>query len=52
MTTNKVDFRAITATVLEDFSCGFTDMVVQFLEQRNTVMTAADGKKRRCLCRC
>ena len=45
MTTRKVDFRAITATVLEDFSYEFTDMVVQFLEQRNTVMTAADCKK-------
>ena len=45
MRANKVDFRAMTSTVLEDFSTGFTDMVVQFLEQRNTVMTVADGKK-------
>ena len=45
MAIKKVDFGTITAAVLEDFSYGFTDMVVQFLEQRNTVMTATDGKK-------
>ena len=45
MTTAKVDFRVITAAVLKDFSYGFTDMIVQFLEQRNTIMSAADGKK-------
>lgn len=46
MATHSVDFRATTTTVLGDFSYGFADMVIQFLETRNTVMTAADGKKK------
>jgi hypothetical protein len=46
MATHNVDFRATTATVLEDFSYGFADMVIEFLEQRNTVMTSADGNKK------
>ena len=46
MTTGKVDFRATTTTVLEDFSYGFADMVIEFLEQRHSVMTTADGKKK------
>lgn len=46
MTIHKVDFRATTAPVLDDFSYGFTDMVIEFLEQRNTVKTSADGKKK------
>ena len=46
MTTHKVDFRTTTTTVLEDFSYGFADMVIEFLEQRNTEMTTADGMKK------
>ena len=46
MATHNVDFRTTTTTVLEDFSYGFADMVIEFLEQRNTVMTTADGKKK------
>ncbi len=46
MSINTIDFRATTAPVLDDFSYGFTDMVIEFLEQRNTVKTSADGKKK------
>ena len=46
MATHNVDFRTTTTTVLEDFSYGFADMVIEFLEQRNTVMTTEDGKKK------
>ena len=45
MTVSKVDFRATTATVLDDFGHGFADIVIQLLEQHNTVITTADGKK-------
>ncbi len=46
MTTGKVDFRTTTTTVLDDFSYGFADMVIEFLEQRNAEMTTVDGKKK------
>lgn len=46
MTTSKVDFRATTSTVLSDFSYGFADLVVEFLEQHNTEVSTADGKKK------
>ncbi|MFV9616459.1 MAG: hypothetical protein ACNYZG_10915 [Gammaproteobacteria bacterium] len=45
MTASKVDFRATTATVLDDFGHGFADMVVQLLKQHNTAITTADGKE-------
>ena len=46
MTTRKVDFRATTTTVLNDFDHELADMVIQLLEQRNTEKTTADGKKK------
>ena len=46
MTTRKVDFRATTTTVLNDFGDELADMVIQLLEQRNTEKTTANGKKK------
>jgi len=46
MTTRKVDFRATTTTVLNDFDHELADMVIQLLEQRNTEKTTADGKNK------
>ena len=46
MTTRRVDFRATTTTVLNDFGHEFADMVIQLLEQRNTEKTTADGKNK------
>jgi hypothetical protein len=46
MTTGKVDFRATTKTVLNDFGHELADMVIQLLEQRNTEKTTADGTKK------
>jgi hypothetical protein len=46
MVTGKVDFRATTTPVLENFSHGFADMVIEFLEQHNTEVTTADGNKK------
>lgn len=45
MIANKVDFRATTTAVLGGFSHGFADMVIQLLEQRNTVAKTAGGVK-------
>jgi len=46
MTVSKVDFRATTTSVLDDFGHGFADMVIRLLEQHNTVIMTADGKKK------
>jgi len=46
MATGKINFRAITTPVLEDFSYGFADMVIEFLEQHNTVRTTENGKNK------
>lgn len=43
MTTQEVDLRETTAAVLKGFSPGFTDLIVNVLELRNTVMTTPDG---------
>jgi len=45
MIKNKVDFQATTTAVLEGFSHGFADMVIQLLEQRNQVLATRDKKK-------
>jgi len=44
--TNKVDFKATTTAVLNDFSHELSDLVIQLLEQRNTVMITTDSKKK------
>ena len=46
MIASKVDFRATTTSVLDDFGHGFADMVIRLLEQHNTVIMTADGKKK------
>jgi hypothetical protein len=46
MTVSKVDFRATTTSVLDDFGHGFADMVIRLLEQHNTVIMTADGRKK------
>ncbi|HHJ34685.1 MAG TPA: hypothetical protein ENJ87_02865 [Gammaproteobacteria bacterium] len=43
--TKHVDFRATTSAVLKDFNHGYTDMVINLLEKRNTVMTAPDSEE-------
>ena len=46
MIVSKVDFRATTTSVLDDFGHGFADMVIRLLEQHNTVIMTAEGKKK------
>jgi hypothetical protein len=43
MTKQEVDLREATAAVLKGFSPRFTDLVVNVLELRNTVMATPDG---------
>ena len=43
MTTQEVDLRETTAAVLKGFSPRFTDLIVNVLELRNTVMATPDG---------
>ena len=43
MTTQEVDLREATAAVLKGFSPTFTDMIVNVLGSRNSVITTPDG---------
>jgi hypothetical protein len=45
MTKQEVDLREATAAVLKGFNPGFTDLVVNALGLRNTVMSTPDGNK-------
>lgn len=45
MSSVNVNFRATTTAVLKGVNHGLTDIVIELLEQRNTVITSPDGKK-------